>query len=130
MNRISMFLAITIMLITAGCGTDRVAEPDRSAELARAGIDTRTAAAELVRLTGWEPTAEVEAIPIADKSFPCYLLDFEREVLVDDIVHYSFQIQVGPEPYGVIGLHRVVRARIGQGAAIGVVEIGLNAGRQ
>jgi hypothetical protein len=33
----------------------------------------------------------------------------DRQVIIGDIVHYSFGVRVGPGPFDVIGLHRVVR---------------------
>lgn len=39
----------------------------------------------------------------------CAVTDVERRVLVGDVVEYSFRVQVGPGPYDVIGIHRVVR---------------------
>lgn len=38
-----------------------------------------------------------------------YVLTSERQVIVGDIVHYSFTVRVGSGPYDVIGIHRVVK---------------------
>lgn len=57
-----------------------------------------------------EPTA-VDTPTDIDKSFLGWILNWEREVVVDDIAHYSFQLRVGPGEFDVIGLHRVVRER-------------------
>jgi len=35
----------------------------------------------------------------------------KREVVFEDVVHYSFRVQVGPGEHDLIGLHRVVRER-------------------
>ena len=39
------------------------------------------------------------------------LMNPVRNVIAGDIVHYSFQVQIGPGPYDRIGLHRVVKER-------------------
>ncbi|MBK8492225.1 MAG: hypothetical protein IPL49_15420 [Saprospirales bacterium] len=37
------------------------------------------------------------------------LLNYKREVVTGDIVHYSFEVQIGTNQYDKIGIHRVVK---------------------
>ena len=67
------------------------------------------AAADLIALAGWEPSDGAAVDAVAEKAR--LVLEFEREVIVEDVAHYSAQIQVGPGEYDRIGLHRVVRER-------------------
>jgi len=41
----------------------------------------------------------------------CVVSDLERLPVVDDIVRYRFRVRVGPGPFDVIRMHRVVRER-------------------
>ncbi len=41
----------------------------------------------------------------------CAITNFQRAVISGDIVHYSFQLQIGPGAYDRIGLHRVVKEK-------------------
>jgi hypothetical protein len=38
-----------------------------------------------------------------------FVLSYNREVVVDDVVHYYFEVRVGYSEYDVVGIHRVVR---------------------
>jgi hypothetical protein len=42
---------------------------------------------------------------------PCSVSDLERLPVVDDVVHYRFKVRIGPGPFDVIRMHRVVRER-------------------
>lgn len=46
-----------------------------------------------------------------DGTSPPLLEQFNRQVIVGDIVHYSMTLRTGPDPHDLIGLHRVVRER-------------------
>ncbi len=41
----------------------------------------------------------------------CFVSDLERLPVVDDVVHYRFKVRIGPGPFDVIRMHRVVRER-------------------
>ncbi len=41
----------------------------------------------------------------------CVITEFRREPVVDNIVHYRLKVRIGPGPYDVIGLHRVVKEK-------------------
>jgi hypothetical protein len=40
-----------------------------------------------------------------------YIIDIEREEIVGDIVHYSYELRIGTGPCDVIGLHRIIKER-------------------
>src|SRR5262245_48226079 len=54
-------------------------------------------------------TPDPASDPVAALESPC--LDGTREVLVGDVVHYSWLVRVGAEPNAQIRVHRVVRER-------------------
>ncbi len=56
----------------------------------------------------WNPAA---VLGPASACADCRVLDTRREIVVGDIAHYTFVLQVGPEENDRIGLHRVVRER-------------------
>ncbi len=51
------------------------------------------------------PDASAQAIPTIE------IIDSQRTVLHEDIVHYTFDVDLGPEEFDTIRLHRVVRER-------------------
>lgn len=103
MNKFIVWALVCLVLAVAGCGREDVTAPVAPDGT---GDDTLVQyyAQEFVRTAGWE--AEVTDFAGADK---CFLLEFEREVLVGDIVRYSVLVPVGSGPHDVIRLHRVVR---------------------
>jgi hypothetical protein len=110
-------LACLAIGLLAGCGRESTPTSPGTppATMATDPVDTELAAAEVVLACGWDFDAEV-AFPaslanLLDKNGHCIVRDFQREVLVGDIVHYSLVLSVGPGEYDVIGLHRVVRER-------------------
>jgi hypothetical protein len=107
---------VVAIVVYAGCSQDQPLTPDQSVATndgSAVTVDPEAVAAELVSLAGWEldpDAADSKTGGIARTEGAC--VDwFEREVIVDDIVHYYAEIQVGPGPYDKIGLHRVVRER-------------------
>ncbi len=105
MKRI-LVLATVVVLATTWIGCSRVADPEPTP--ADPAVDTEQLAAEIVRGLNWPVDAD-QTLPPPDKARPNAMLQFDREVLVDDIAHYSILIQVGDHPHDRIGLHRVVR---------------------
>lgn len=113
-----LLLAIVAILLAAGCGHDPASSPvapaDGNPGLLAAGVDAQLAAAEIVAVSGWETDPAV-TLPdhVANLDTKCLgqILDWSREVLIGDIVHYEFLVQVGPGEYDRIMLHRVVKER-------------------
>lgn len=110
-------LALCLLVLTVfGCGRDSSVTPPNQQDselLSTQFVDLDRAAVEMVAASDWQ-VVEPSAVDInteVDKSLFGWLRRFDREVLVDDIVHYSFQVRVGPGEFDVIGLHRVVRER-------------------
>jgi len=115
--RILPWLGLSVVLL-AGCGRDEgpvsPAVPLPIPDL-NAGFDVDQAAVEVFETSGWTVPDDVD-LPAAlaehlGKGRPLFLRDFVREVLADDIVHYSYILAVGDGEYDVIGIHRVVRER-------------------
>jgi len=108
---------IAMVLLAGGCQHDPVAPPDTPAaatDLAPAGFDAELAAGEIVAMSGWEFAPEV-ALPdrVAGRDPKClnWILDWSREVLTGDVVHYAYLVQVGPGEHDRIMVHRVVKER-------------------
>jgi len=119
MNRYT-FLVCTVLVLTvfAGCSQDRSVTPDPTVATDHSSAviaNPEAVAAELVSRAGWEIDPEA----VADSKDGGIALSggggcidwIEREVIVDDIVHYYIEVQVGSGMYDVIGLHRVVKER-------------------
>ena len=118
MRKILFFGLLCLAVATfASCSRDEpITAPDgaqpRSTDLA---IDPELAAGEIIAASGWDIDPEVD-LPAKvmlrhDRDGRGPVLDFEREVLVGDIAHYSWTIRLGDGPFETIGLHRVVRER-------------------
>jgi hypothetical protein len=110
-------IVLLLFLFVSGCSDERTVAPDPSDSPNHSAVtvDPEAVAMELVSRAGWEVTAD-ENLPAKFKDLQAAapvgnILTVERQVIVDDIVHYSFQVRVGPGPYDVIGLHRVVKEK-------------------
>lgn len=109
MNRIFIAWLMIASLGLLGCERDNELGPE-SPDLGRTDfVDPAVVARQLTELAGWEVVAAAAGVDGADKLDATCILDFRREVLVGNIVHYSVRVPVGPGPYDRIGLHRVVR---------------------
>ena len=111
------FLLIALALLLAGCGRDPVSEPavpDAGLDLASAWVDAEVTAGEIMAVSGWEFDPEV-AVPdrVTDIDVKCLgnIIDYSREMLTDDVAHYTFLVQVGPGEFDRIMVHRVVKER-------------------
>jgi hypothetical protein len=67
-------------------------------------VDPYTIAKKLVDQAGW-PLAHEFDFQIGS----IQLLNYKRTVITGDIVHYSFEVQIGANEYDKIGIHRVVK---------------------
>lgn len=116
MSKILLCVLLSLaMLLPAGCSReDLPTVPAASPTLpTNHAVDPALAAGEAVLVCGWAFDPEVE-LPagleaLRDKDTPGVILDFQREVITEDIVHYGLVLSVGPGEHDVIGLHRVVR---------------------
>lgn len=117
MNRYTYLLCVVLAAcVLFGCSQDQPVTPDQTASQNPSSaitVDPEVVAAEIVARAGWELDPEAAA-DLKDNgpalSGGCVSW-IEREVIVDDIVHYSTEIPFGPGPYDKIGLHRVVKER-------------------
>jgi len=67
-------------------------------------VDPYTVAKKLVDLAGWPEEVELDF-----ELGNIQLLNYKREVIVNDIVHYSFEVAVGTNQYDKVGIHRLVK---------------------
>ncbi len=114
--RLSILLAITILM--TGCTADRTVDPPLDASATATTTftaDTDLTAREIIAASAWEIAADFDT---ADKVRPAdgdrgvpRMLDVSRELVVDDIYHYHWNVRVGSGPFDVVVLHRVVRER-------------------
>ncbi|MBD3220483.1 hypothetical protein GF314_04505 [bacterium] len=112
-RRSCLILAVLLILL-AGCERDQVTSPEPTGPDATVAsdLDAELLAGEIMAVSGWafDPAAEVPAHARGtDTKDLTWLRDWSREVLIDDIVHYTYLVQLGPGEYDRIRLHRVVR---------------------
>jgi len=112
-----ILLAAFLFVGLEGCSRDEsVMAPDVTSPGSYTdGIDPEMAAGEVVLASGWQYDPEVE-LPeklglLTDKAGRYRIIDWEREPLTDNIVHYSYTVRVGPGEFENIRLHRVVKER-------------------
>jgi len=67
-------------------------------------VDPYTIAMKLIDQAGW-PLEEDLDFELGD----IQIQNYQREVVYEDIVHYSFQVAVGTHQYDKMGIHRVVK---------------------
>ena len=73
--------------------------------------DPENVAKELISLFNWETDpAQAEGLQ-AFLPAEGVIVDFSRNELPGGIAHYKATVQIGPGPYDLIGLHRVVKER-------------------
>jgi hypothetical protein len=116
-----LLLLFVPVLLAAGCQHDPASSPvapgDPFSGFLTDGIDVQLAAAEIVALSGWDTHPDA-TLPdrlndLQTKDFGL-ILDWSREVVCGDIVHYEWLLQVGPGQYDQIKVHRVVKELIPQ----------------
>jgi len=67
-------------------------------------VDPYTIAKKLVDQAGWPEEVELDF-----ELGNIQLLNYKREVIVNDIVHYSFEVAIGTNQYDKVGIHRLVK---------------------
>jgi hypothetical protein len=70
-------------------------------------LDAERVANEIATAFGWPLVDEAVSVS-GEKPNPPFVTNFQQETIVGNIVHYSADVTVGPGPYDVIRLHRVV----------------------
>lgn len=86
------------------CMSDELKKEILEKIIADTPIDPYSVASQLVGQAGWPLLADVD-IPTS----PVTLMNYERQVISGNIVHYKFQVAVGSGQYDKIGIHRVVK---------------------
>jgi hypothetical protein len=97
-----------LLLVALSCSREAPIAPTENATDFE--IDAEVVAEAIVAMSGWDGQGgeRRENSAIAGSEF---VRCMDREVITDDIVHYSFQVRVGPGEFDLIGVHRVVRER-------------------
>lgn len=111
--RIASYLFVVLFVVfAAGC----TEEPPTIADATQAVVGSAdglagVVASEALALTTWECVEPVTAgpAPLAKGGSSPRIMDYDRFPLGGGIVHYRFQIRVGPGNRDIIGLHRVVK---------------------
>ena len=109
-RRVALVVA-AVALLGLGCTENPPTAPRDTPNAGDVYAPLEPLAVAIAAGSGWElDEAATRALELdePDKRHDC-LVATEREVLTGDIAHYSFDVRVGPGPYDVIGLHRVVR---------------------
>lgn len=100
-------LFLTGSLLFVNCNKDKDPTPEEQTIekiIAETPIDPYTIAKKLVDQAGWPEEVELDF-----ELGNIQLLNYKREVITGDIVHYSFEIQIGTNEFDKIGIHRVVK---------------------
>jgi len=92
-----------VVVLVASCGRDE--SPTAPPVNFDATLDAEQIAGEIIDVSGWELAPDSELA--LDKRG--HLLDFSREVISGDIVHYWWDLPAGDGEYDRVRLHRVVR---------------------
>jgi hypothetical protein len=110
-----LFLPLIVLLAVVLALPSLGRERSRLRDVSARTIDPRIVAQDLVSQSGWISGAggalvapELEA-PATPEPYFHPIVGFDREVIVDDIAHYSADIRIGLGTYDVIRIHRVVK---------------------
>ena len=114
-RRIVLLVAVLLLLPIVACQEEeRLTPPTAPPETALPLAQPEGIALTIMERTGW-PALDEAGLPVdlaggrlltPEK---CQVISVDRQVITGDIVHYTFEIQVGAGPYDRLGLHRVVR---------------------
>ena len=116
MKRFALLFSICLVFcMLSGCSEEPTLGPDQSTSVNLPGavtVDPEVIASEIIARTGWvtESPAETDLRNQSSATITQtgYVLSAEREIVVDNIAHYSFEVQTGVGMYDKIRLHRVV----------------------
>ncbi len=119
MRWIVVLVSLMVVIMFPGCSEEVAVAPEPQSSH-QEGPDLHATAQAIIAAYSWEledaeelarELGEVggEGAASVGEGLRCW--SFEREIITGDIAHYSLEIQIGPGPYDVIGLHRVVRER-------------------
>ena len=86
------------------CMTDEIKKEILEKIIADTPVDPYAIAKQLVQQANWPLQANVN-LPTS----PVTLMNYERQVISGNIVHYKFEVAVGSGQYDKIGIHRVVK---------------------
>ncbi len=110
-------LIITCIAVVFSCSKDMPFRPERDVPVSQDKPAADQLALEVISQFEWpldeQSVADHQKEYLSKNQIDLAptgrMMNFERTVIADKIVHYSFHIHVGPSAYDVIGLHRVVK---------------------
>jgi len=113
---LSVFFIAFLFLLS--CGKEKIPAPElKIAEsiVANTPVNPAPIARELIKQSGWPMVHDIEIKGGVDvkfkKSMTGHIINFQRQIITDNIVHYKFQVPVGSGQHDVIGIHRVVKEK-------------------
>jgi hypothetical protein len=106
-NLLFLLAMISAFLLISNCNKDE--EPTQEETNIQsinqdAPFDVYSAAVQLLKLAGWSQENDVDIDPVDFQ-----LMNFSKEDLGNNIMHYYFEVSVGADDNDKIGLHRVVK---------------------
>ncbi|HPG83986.1 MAG TPA: hypothetical protein PKY55_11960 [bacterium] len=116
MQRCIVILVGLVALFTIGCSKEKepALAPARP-EAVAFEADVQAFAWTVMDQAGWSLEATAEEMAAAgtalSKGGPAPVSEFQRTIITGNIALYTFRMRVGPGPYDVIGLNRVVKER-------------------
>jgi hypothetical protein len=114
MHKRIVFVLFGLAFMILGC-TEQGPTPVAPTEEVGAGIapEVEAQAWAILEQIGWPLEASEGELARAgmgqSHENPTRVFEFERAVITEDVVHYSFNVPTGPGEYDRIGVHRVVR---------------------
>ena len=119
MKRFAFLLFIVLALfVFTGCSQDKPTQPDSSTtaeQTSAVTVNPEALAAALVARASWpsEPLSDEGSKDGGPElaGTDDLIVASDREVLINNIAHYSFVVQVGGGQYDVIRIHRIVQER-------------------
>jgi hypothetical protein len=111
--RTSIVFCALLALVMMGCSREDPAAPQEQEFTPTVDLDLQGIASSVVAQAGWSFTEDMQNHAMdAEKALSGYqVVNIQRDELGDGIVHYGFEVRVGPGQYDVIGLHRVVQEK-------------------
>lgn len=118
MRKLILFaVALSLILLTIGCSGDRPTEPTVSVDYENStinGLDPELLAANMIQTAGWEIDKDTDLpdkVRMMNNGRFHHFPSFTREVITDNIAHYTFEVRTGRGEYDLIRIHRVVKER-------------------
>ncbi|MEZ4649391.1 MAG: hypothetical protein R3E97_11545 [Candidatus Eisenbacteria bacterium] len=110
MKRCTLLILLTLLVApVVGCQEERVTAPTNDETIRPTAFDAQAVATQVIRLAGWSDPSTGPSGDAAAQGVHDDIVFVGRAMITEDVAHYEWQVRVGPGPYDVIGLHRIVR---------------------